>query len=124
MTTDKSKAPKLLLDEQIWVYLATLLREHGFDVIHVYEADLGETPDNEVLRAAVEKHRAVVTFNTRDYVPLARQYSEDGKEHYGIVVSDEIPQGELQRRVTKLLESVSAEELKNMVRFLQEFKQE
>ena len=42
--------------------------------------------------------------------------------HYGIVVSNENPQGELKRRVTKLLESVTAEELKNMVRFLQDFK--
>lgn len=42
--------------------------------------------------------------------------------HYGIVVSNEIPQGELKRRVTKLLESVSAEEMVNMVRYLQEFK--
>ena len=124
MTTDKSKAPKLLLDEQIWVHLAELLREQGFDVIHVYESDLEQTPDSEVLRSAVENHRAVVTFNTKHFIPLAREYFTEGKEHYGIVVSDEIPQGELQRRVTKLLESVSAEELKNMVRFLQEFKQE
>lgn len=122
MNTDKSIAPKLLLDEQIWVYLATLLRQQGFDVIHVYEANLEENPDPEVLRVAVENHRAVVTFNIKHFVPLARQYAEEGKEHYGIVVSDEIPQGELQRRVTKLLESVSAEELKNLVRFLQEFK--
>jgi hypothetical protein len=34
------------------------------------------------------------------------------KEHFGIVVSNEIPQGELKRRVTKLLESVTAEDLK------------
>ena len=122
MTTDKSKAPKLLLDEQIWVYLATLLREQGYDVIHIYEAGLDSKPDPEVLRSAVENHRAVVTFNIKHFVPLARQYSEEGKEHYGIVVSDEIPQGELQRRVTKLLESVSVEDLKNIVRFLQEFK--
>ena len=124
MTTDKSKAPKLLLDEQIWVYLSTLLREQGFDVIHVYESDLEHMPDSEVLRSAVENHRAVVTFNTKHFIPLAREYFTEGKEHYGIVVSDEIPQGELQRRVTKLLESVSAEDLKNMVRFLQEFKHE
>ena len=124
MNTDKKNSPKLLLDEQIWVYLATLLREQGFDVIHVYEAGLESKSDNEVLRSAVENHQAVVTFNIKHFVPLAQQYSEDGIEHYGIVVSDEIPQGELQRRVTKLLESVSAEELKNMVRFLQEFKQE
>jgi len=124
MNTKNKNSPKLLLDEQIWVYLATLLREQGFDVVHVYEAGLESKPDNEVLQSAVENHQAVVTFNIKHFVPLARQYSEEGKEHYGIVVSDEIPQGELQRRVTKLLESVSAEELKNMIRFLQEFKQE
>ncbi len=124
MTKDKSKAPKLLLDEQIWVYLATLLREQGFDVIHVYESDLEHKPDSEILRSAVENHRAVVTFNTKHFIPLAREYFTEGKEHYGIVVSDEIPQGELQRRVTRLLESVTAEDLKNMVRYLQEFKQE
>jgi len=56
------------------------------------------------------------------YIPLLVQYFEDGKEHYGIVGSNEVSQGELQRRVTKLLRSVSAEELKNTVRYLQEFK--
>lgn len=122
MNTDKKNAPKLLLDEQIWVYLATLLREQGYDVTHIYEAGLDGKPDPEVLRSAVENHRAVVTFNIKHFVPLARQYSEEGKEHYGIVVSDEIPQGELQRRVIKLLESVSADDLKNIIRFLQEFK--
>jgi len=112
----------LLLDEHIWVHLATLLREQGFDVYHVSEVGLGNTPDPDILREAARKHRAVVTFNARDYLPLAHQYAAEGRVHYGIVVSNEIPQGELKRRVTKLLESVSAEELMNMVRFLQEFK--
>jgi hypothetical protein len=59
-----------------------------------------------------------VTFNVRDYIPLAVQYYEDGKEHYGVVVSKEISHGELKRRVTTLLENVTAEELMNAVRFL------
>jgi predicted nuclease of predicted toxin-antitoxin system len=122
MKTDKPNPPKLLLDEQIWERLAMLLRQQGFDVIHVYEAGLDQTPDPEILRSAVENHRAVVTFNTKHFIPLAHQYAAEGKVHYGIVVSNEIPQGELKRRVTKLLESISAEELMNMVRFLQEFK--
>jgi predicted nuclease of predicted toxin-antitoxin system len=122
MTTDKSKAPKLLLDEQIWVYLATLLREQGFDVYHVTEVGLGETPDPEILQAAAEKHRAVVTFNVKDFAPLVKEYFRDGKEHYGIVASDQISQGELKRRVTNLLNSVTAEDLKNTIRYLQEFK--
>ncbi len=110
--------PKLLLDEQIWKYLARLLREQGFDVIHVNEVDLDATPDEQIMEYAVDKRRAVVTFNVRDYVPIAIQYAEDGKEHYGVVVSKELSHGELKRRVTKLLESVTAEELMNSVRYL------
>ena len=110
--------PKLLLDEHIWAYLAKILREQGFDVTHVNEVNLDATPDEEILQFAASEHRAVVTFNVRDFVPLAVQYYEDGKEHYGVVVSKEISHGELKRRVTKLLESVTPEELINAVRYL------
>ena len=98
MSTNEPNVPKLLLDEHIWVYLATLLREQGFDVIHVCEDGLQGKSDSEILQVASEKHRAVVTFNIRDFIPLAIQYFDDGKEHYGVVVSDQISQGELQRR--------------------------
>jgi len=68
MITDNPNPPKLLLDEQIWVYLATLLRKQGFDVYHVTEVGLGHTPDPEIFRVAVENHQAVVTFNVKDYI--------------------------------------------------------
>lgn len=122
MNKAKSKAPKLLLDEQIWVYLAKLLRDQGFDVYHVTEMGLEQTPDPMILEKAVENHQAVVTFNIKDFVPLSVEHFEDGKEHYGIVLSDQISQGELQKRVTNLLNSITAEDLKNTVRYLQEFK--
>ena len=111
-------SPKLLLDEHIWAFLAKLLREQGFDVIHVNEVNLNATPDEKILQFAAGEQRTVVTFNVRDFVPLAVQYYEDGKEHYGVVISKEISHGELKRRVTKLLESVTAEELMNAVRYL------
>jgi predicted nuclease of predicted toxin-antitoxin system len=122
MSTNESNTPKLLLDEHIWVYLATLLREQGFDVIHVSEDELEGKPDDEILRVATENHRAVVTFNIKDFIPLAIQYFDDGKEHYGVVVSDQISQGELQRRVTNLLKKLTVDELKNTIRFLQDYK--
>lgn len=122
MSTSEANSPKLLLDEHIWVYLATILREQGFDVIHVSEDELEGKPDDVILRVATERHRAVVTFNIRDFIPLAIQYFDDGKEHYGVVVSDQISQGELQRRVTNLLKKIIADELKNTIRFLQDYK--
>ena len=112
------KSPKLLLDEHIWTYLAKLLRDQGFDVVHVTEVDLESTPDDMVMAYAAGEHRAVVTLNIKHYIPLAIKYVEDGKEHYGVVVSKQLSQGELQKRVTKLLESVTAEELMNAVRYL------
>jgi predicted nuclease of predicted toxin-antitoxin system len=119
MNTETGKdPPKLLLDEQIWKYLAKLLREQGFDVIHVNEVDLDATPDEKIMAYAVDEHRAVVTFNIKDFVPLSVQYYEDGKEHYGVVVSKELSRGELQKRVAKLLESVTADELMNSMRYL------
>ena len=122
MSTSETGSPKLLLDEHIWAYLAKILREQGFDVTHVCEIGLVATPDSKILEYAVDKHQAVVTFNVRDFVPLGIQYFEDGKEHFGIVVSDEIPQGELQKRVTNLLNRITADELKNTIRFLQDYK--
>lgn len=122
MSKSKANAPKLLLDEHIWMYLANTLREQGFGVTHVCEVNLVATPDSEILQYAVDNNQAVVTFNIRDFVPLGIQYFEDGREHFGIVVSDEIPQGELQRRVTNLLENITADELKNTIRFLQDYK--
>lgn len=69
-------SPKLLLDEHVRAYLAKLLREQGFDVIHVNEADLIGTPDDKIMSYAVGEHRAVVTFNIKDFIPLAIQYYE------------------------------------------------
>jgi len=49
---------------------------------------------------------------------LAVQYYEDEKEHYGVVLSKEFSRGELQKRVTKLLVNVTAEELMTSIRYL------
>ena len=115
---DDNSSPRLLLDEHIWAYLAKRLREQGFDVIHVTEADLVASPDDQIMAYAVGEHRAVVTFNIKDFIPLAIQYYEDGKEHYGVVVSNQLSRGELQKRVIKFLKSVTAKELMNSVRYL------
>jgi hypothetical protein len=44
----KKNSPRLLLDEHIWAYLAKLLREQGFDVVHVNEVDMVATADDRL----------------------------------------------------------------------------
>lgn len=53
MKNKSQHSPKLLLDEHIWAYLAKILREQGFDVIHVEEVDLIATPDDKIMSPSV-----------------------------------------------------------------------
>jgi hypothetical protein len=46
----------------------------------------------------------------------------EGKEHWGIVLSTEETADVLRRRLLRLLNTLSAEELKNQMRWLNEFK--
>ncbi|MBM4424589.1 MAG: hypothetical protein FJ030_14570 [Chloroflexi bacterium] len=113
---------RLYLDEHIWRGLTQRLREKGYDALHVCDVDRGGLSDEAQLEFAAQEGRAILTYNIPDFSPLARLWYEAGRNHAGIILSNEIGHGELLRRVLKLLETVSAEEMKNSVRYLQEFK--
>lgn len=63
----------------------------------------------------------VKTNNMRDFVPLARFWYEQGQKHAGIILSAQLPPGELLKQMEQLLATRSADELYNTVRWLQEF---
>ncbi len=113
---------KLYLDEHIWRELASVLREKGFDALHVYEVDRAGLSDEAQLEFATQAGRAILTFNARDFIPLAELRYENEQAHAGIVVSIELEKGELLKLVLKLFETVSGDEMQNTVRYLQEFK--
>jgi len=78
--------------------------------------------DDEQFDLAVSEQRAIVTFNFGDFVELHETYIADGKERWGIILSTEERTGTLVHRLLRLLNSVTADELKNTVRWLNEFK--
>lgn len=80
-----------------------------------------EATDSEQLAYATAEKRAIVTFNVRDFAPLHEKYLEKNEEHWGIIFSTEEPIGVLTRRLLRLLNNISAQELKNQVRWLNEF---
>jgi len=112
---------KLLLDEHIWLGLRKALVERGYDVVHVVEAEMQGVDDETVLVRAAQEGRAVLTFNIRDFAPLALHWFQQGREHFGIILSPQLGQGELLTRAAKLLGTCSADDLKNTVRWLSEF---
>jgi hypothetical protein len=118
-----TKSPKLHLNENLSPRLASELRKYGFDVVATQEIEgLLSAPDDVQLAHAASEQRAILTFNIGDFSILHEQYLAEGKEHWGIVLSNREPIGELIRRILRLLNSISADDLKNQVRWLSEFK--
>ena len=112
---------KLLLDEHIWLGLRKTLAERGYDVVHVVEAEMQGVDDETVLVRAVQEVRAVLTLNVRYFAPLAVRWFHEGRDHFGIILSPEPAQGELLRQAVNLLGVITADDLRNTVRWLSEF---
>lgn len=114
--------PKLHLNEHLSPRLAAQLRKHGFDVTSTLELGMVEDDDEVQLAFAASQQRALVTFNHQDLAPLHKQYIAEGKEHWGIILSTEENIGVLSRRLLRLLNTLSENDLKNQIRWLNEFK--
>ena len=113
---------RLLLDSHVWEGLAAALVKKGYDVVHINHTEYRRVDDDIVLAFAASQGRAVLTFNHQHFAPLARLWYEAGREHFGIILSIQLPQGELLRQADNLLTALPAEDLKNTVRWLQEFR--
>ncbi len=98
------------------------LRQRGFDVVASLAVNMRDVDDDEHLAYAAGDQRALLTFNVQDFAPLHDLYLAEGKEHWGIIFSTEEPFRVLFRRLLRLLYSLSAQDLKKQVRWLNEFK--
>ena len=111
----------LYLDADVAPELARQARQRGFDVVSAYEVGNGRLLDPEQLAYAVGQGRAILTHNARDFAPLFDEWWNAGKSHHGIIVSEQLPIGELLRRTLKLLNTVTANEMMDNIKNLAEF---
>ncbi len=105
-------SPKLHLNAHVSWHLAAQLRKLGFDVTSTTELKMDEADDDVQFAFAVSQKRAIVSMNHKDFAPLHEQYLNEGKEHWGIVLSTEEPVPVLRRRLLRLLNSLSEVDLK------------
>ena len=77
---------KLYLDEMISPTVARALRDLGYDTVAAAERDALGASDAAQLARAISEDRALVTYNVRDYVPLAKAAATAGREHCGFVL--------------------------------------
>jgi Protein of unknown function DUF82. len=79
---------RLLLDANLSPRrIAARLREAGHDVLALAEDPSFEgLPDPEVLQLATSERRILVTRNSRDFAPLAREWAEAQRPHAGLIL--------------------------------------
>jgi predicted nuclease of predicted toxin-antitoxin system len=79
---------RLLLDANLSPRgVASPLRESSHDVLALAEDAVYEgLPDPQVLELAAAEQRILITRNSRDFAPLARQWAEAQRSHAGLMI--------------------------------------
>jgi hypothetical protein len=93
----------LLLDEDVRPILGEILRQRGYDAVHVLDAGRTGQSDTEQLAYAVSQQRTILTHNIRHFRHLNQRYHEEGRKHFGILLSAQLPLRDLLRRVLRFL---------------------
>jgi predicted nuclease of predicted toxin-antitoxin system len=120
--------PRLYLDEDVVPELARMLRSHGHDAISVHDVGGLQLEDAEQLERAANDGRTLLTYNYHDFLRISEEWFLAGRSHAGIVISyrqyarSEL--GALFRAVVALLESLTAEDLRDSVAVLDQFRRE
>lgn len=110
--------PKLYLNHDVHKSAAESLRREGFDVVATGEVGLSTATDEEQLEFAAKEHGALVSFNVCDYPSIHSDWSAKGKEHWGVIMSRQLPLKETLQRLRALLQAFSDDDLKNQLRWL------
>lgn len=117
---------ELYLDEDVLPDLTPILRGLGYDVVSAHETDALGLSDEEQLQRATAENRAIFTFNYHDFIRLGIEWFASNRSHAGIVISyRQYTHRELRalrQAVTKLLNAVSAEDMRNSIWILDEFR--
>ena len=109
---------ELFLDEDVHSGLAHALRKRGYDTIHAQELDRKGRADSDQLLFAIQQERCFFSYNVKDFVILHNQYVKTQQDHWGIIVSKQLPFRETMSRLLRLLQCTAKETMKNHLEFL------
>jgi hypothetical protein len=112
---------RLYLDADVDVRLAANLRRAGYDCVSAREVGNAALDDETQMVFAANEGRTLLTHNIQHFVPIFERWWHAGLSHPGVVVSQQVPLGELQRRVLRLLDATAPDEMENNLRNLAEF---
>lgn len=96
------------------------LKARGIDAITAAEAGMISRDDEDHLALAVSQGRVLYSFNGHDFYRIHSQWIAAGRDHAGIILAKQqrYSVGEQIRRLSLLIETLSAEDMRNRVEFL------
>jgi len=110
---------KLYLDEDAQrTDLIQALRARHIDVETVSESNLLGQADDVQLRYASEQGRVIFTFNRGDFFHLHTEWLSHNQHHSGIIISDQLGTSIVMRRLLRLIDAKSADEMHDWLEFL------
>ena len=122
---DERLVAALYVDADLTTRIVPALRQRGYECCSAVEDGLGDAADEAVLARAAELRMVLLTNNDRDFSPMARRWADAGRNHAGILISEQFRNrelGEFLRRLIRFLDTVTAGEMRNAVRYLSEFR--
>jgi hypothetical protein len=97
------------------------LRLRGFDALMAREVGNERASDEAHLRWATEHGRVVITSDFDDYPILADKWFFEGRDHAGIILLEQprwTSYGGFLRRLLRLLDTLTADDMRNRVEWL------
>jgi len=115
----------LYIDADLTTRIVPALRQRGYTCGSAVEDGLDSADDETILTRAAQHSMVLLTNNDRDFSTMAKRWAEAGREHAGILISEQFRNrelGELLRRLIRFFDAVTADEMRNTVRYLSEFR--
>lgn len=109
---------ELYLDEDVSVLVADLLRGRGFAVTTTRDEHRLGSSDESQLAYAADNGMTLLSHNRVDFETLAREYAQSDRPHGGIILSGRHSPYELVRRLLLILDQVSADEMRDLIRYI------
>ena len=109
---------ELYLDEDVDVLVADLVRSRGFVAVTTRDANQLGASDVSQLSYAVRQRKTFLTHNHDDFQALAEEFRAADRHHAGIIIAGRHPSYELLRRLLRILNHITADEMHDCVRYI------
>jgi hypothetical protein len=77
------------MDEHYANEIAAALRAAGHDAVTVSEHRITSIDDESLLELASSENRALLTNNTRDFMPIVGRWATSGRNHCGVLLTSD-----------------------------------